>query len=70
MNSMSVNPTMKLSGPGTSNGLNHVHDGVRCPAGADPLPTLTRATTDSTSSMVISMPSSAFWKLAEISMPT
>ena len=28
---------MKLSGPGTSNGLNHVHDGVRCPGGAVPI---------------------------------
>ena len=38
--------------------------------GRVPVPTLTSATTESTSSMVTSMPSSAFWKLAEISMPT
>jgi hypothetical protein len=52
------------------NGLNHERLGVRCPTGAVPLPTLTRATMDSTNNMVSSMPSSAFWKLAEISMPT
>ena len=52
------------------NGLNHDRLGVRWPTGAVPLPTLTRATMESTSSMVSSMPSSAFWKLAEISMPT
>ena len=54
-----------------SKGLNQDNDGVRCPTGALPFPTLTRATTDrSTSSMVSSMPSSAFWKLAETSIPT
>ena len=51
-------------------GLNHDRLGVRWPAGAVPLPTLTRATMESTSSMVSSMPSRTFWKLAEISMPT
>ena len=70
MKSISVKPTMKLSGLGTANGLNHDSDGVRWPTGACPEPTLTSATTDRMRSMVISMPSSAFWKLAEISMPT
>ena len=33
------------------------------------MPTLTSATTEKISSMPISMVSSAFWKLAETSMP-
>ncbi len=70
MKSMSVKPTMKLSGLGTENGLNHDHDGVRWPDGACPDPTFTRATIERTSSIVTSMPSSTFWKLAEISIPT
>ena len=41
-----------------------------CPTGALPLPTLTSAQIDMTVSIVSSMPSNAFWKLAEISMPT
>ena len=61
---------MKPEAEGASNGLNHDQAGVRCPTGAVPLPTLTSATIESTSSIVSSMPSSAFWKLAEISIPT
>ena len=41
-----------------------------CPTGALPLPTLTRAQIDMIVNMVSSIPSNAFWKLAEISMPT
>ena len=67
---MRVKPTKKLSGLGTANGLNHDHAGAKCPGGALPLPTFTNATIESTSSIVTSMPRSAFWKLAEISMPT
>jgi hypothetical protein len=52
------------------NGLSQAMLGVRCPGGALPLPTLTRATIDSTNSMVSSMASRAFWKLADTSMPT
>ncbi len=70
MKSIKVKPTMKLSGLGTSKGLNQVHDGVRWPGGAVPLPTLTRATMERTSNIVISIPRSTFWKLAEISIPT
>ena len=52
------------------NGLSHWMLGVRCPGGACPEPTLTRATMDSTNSMVSSMPSRIFWKFADTSMPT
>ena len=52
------------------NGLSQEMLGVRCPGGALPLPTLTRATIDRTTSMVSSMPSSIFWKFADTSMPT
>ena len=62
--------TFKVDGLEMSKGLNHDHDGVRCPSGALPFPTLTRATTDSSNNMVSSIPSRAFWKLADISMPT
>ncbi len=61
---------MNAEAEGILNGLNQSHAGVRCPIGAVPLPTLTSAHTDRTSSMVSSMPSSAFWKLADTSMPT
>ena len=67
---MSVKPTMKPEKVKSWNGLNQDKLGVRCPGGAVPFPTLTRATMESTSSMVSSMPSRTFWKLAEISMPT
>ena len=61
---------MNEDAEGTSNGLNQLQAGVRCPMGALPLPTLTSATTDSSTSMVSSIPRSAFWKLAETSIPT
>ena len=52
------------------NGLNQDEArGAGGPAGAFPVPTLTSAVTDSTTSMTSSMPSSAFWKFAETSMP-
>jgi len=54
----------------TLKGSNHVSDGTMCPTGALPLPTRTSAQIDSTVSIVSSMPSSAFWKFAEISTPT
>ena len=52
------------------NGLSQEMLGVRCPGGACPVPTLTRATIDRTYSMVSSMPSRIFWKFADTSMPT
>ena len=61
---------MKADAEGILNGLNQLSAGVRWPTGAEPLPTFTRAQTDRTRSMVSSMPRSAFWKLAETSMPT
>ena len=61
---------MKADAEGILNGLNQLSAGVRWPTGAEPFPTLTSAHTDRTSSMVSSIPSSAFWKLAETSMPT
>ena len=70
MNSIKVTPLTKADGLEMANGLNHDHDGVRWPTGALPFPTFTNATMDSTASMVSSMPRRAFWKLAEISMPT
>ena len=51
----------------TSNGLNHDRLGGIDPG--CPWPTLTSATVESTSSMTSSMLSSAFWKLADSSMP-
>ena len=51
------------------NGLSHDRLGVRWPGGACPVPTLTSAVTDSTSSITSSMPSRTFWKLAETSIP-
>ena len=50
-------------------GSSHDQLGVSETAGWCPDPTLTSAVIDSTSSMMISMPSSAFWKLAETSIP-
>ncbi len=52
------------------NGLSQEMLGVRWPGGACPEPTLIRATTDRTTSMVSSMPSRTFWKFADTSMPT
>ena len=52
------------------NGLNQDRLGVRWPGGALPLPTLISAVTDRTSSMISSIDSRTFWKLAETSMPT
>ena len=52
------------------NGLSQGCSGCRCPGGACPVPTLTRATMDRTNSMVSSMPSRIFWKFADTSMPT
>ena len=51
------------------NGLSQERLGVRCPGGACPVPTLTSAVTDRTTSITSSMPSSTFWKFAETSMP-
>ena len=52
------------------NGSNHDQEKSRWPGGADPLPTLTSATTERTTSMVTSMARSTFCRLAETSMPT
>src|SRR6478752_4920282 len=68
MNSISVMP-LKKDEKSPANGLNHDRCGEIEPAGADPLPTLTRATIEKTSSITTSMDSSTFWKLAETSMP-
>ena len=51
------------------NGLSQEMLGVRWPDGACPVPILTSAVTDSTTSITNSMLSSTFWKLAETSMP-
>ena len=67
---MSASPTMKSLKCFTLKGLNHERVGTRCPTGALPLPTLTSAHTDITVNIVSSIPSSAFWKLAETSIPT
>ncbi len=69
MNNIRVSPsTRSLKDP--PKGLNQDQAGWRCPIGADPLATLTRATTERMASIAISIPSSAFWKFAEISIPT
>ncbi len=61
---------MNADADGILNGLNQDSDGVRCPSGAVPFPTLTSIHTDRTRSMVSSIPSNAFWKFADTSMPT
>ena len=61
---------MNADAEGILNGLNQLSAGVRCPTGAVPFPTLTSIHTDSTNSMVSSIPSNAFWKLADTSIPT
>ena len=53
-----------------ANGLNQLHAGVRWPTGARAVAHLDQGHTERTTSMVSSMPSSAFWKLADTSMPT
>ena len=61
---------MKADAEEILKGLNQLSAGVMWPRGADPLPTFTNIHTDRTRSMVSSMPSRAFWKLADTSMPT
>ena len=67
---MRVNPTMKLVKPKWWNGLNHCALGVRCPAGAFPVPTLAKATIEKITRTVTSIPRRTFCMLAEISTPT
>ena len=69
MNTMRMMPAVKALKLETWNGLSQERLGVRWPGGAVPLPTLTSAVIDSTASMTSSMASSAFWKLAETSIP-
>ena len=67
---MSENPTMKLVKPRLWNGLNHSALGVRCPAGALPVPILTKATMEKITRTTTSTPRRTFCMLAEISTPT
>ena len=70
MNTIRMTPLANALNEATWNGLSQLRLGVRCPAGAVPPPTLTSATTDSTTSMTSSIDSSTFWKFADTSMPT
>ena len=70
MNSINRTPLTKAENEPILNGSNHDHEKPRCPGGAEPLPTLTSATTERMTSIVTSMPSSTFCRLAETSMPT
>ena len=54
---------------GRPNGLSQLAVGCSETAGWCPMPILTSATTENTSSMPTSIVSSAFWKFADTSMP-
>ena len=69
MNTIRMRPLAKALKLAMWNGLNQERLGVRWPGGALPFPTFTSAVIDSTSSITSSMPSSAFWKFADTSMP-
>ncbi len=70
MNSIRVNPTMKLVNERWWNGLNHSALGVRWPGGALPLPTFTRATTaEQEEHCQFDPEEKIFCRKAEISMP-
>ncbi len=50
-------------------GSNQLHEGVRCPWGAEPSPTFTRATTDSSRSSTTSRIASTSCRRAETWIP-
>ncbi len=68
MNTIRISPPANAPN-GRPKGFSQDHDGCIETAGWFPVPTRISATTESTSSMVTSMASSAFWKFAETSMP-
>src|ERR1700751_4790931 len=68
MNSITMMPLMNAEKPDCS-GLNQEADGVIDSGGWCPVPTRTSATTESSSSMTISMLSSTRWNLAGTSLP-
>ncbi len=69
MNTIRIMPTANALKLDTWKGLSQDALGCSETAGWCPVPTRTSATTEKTSSMPTSMDSSAFWKLAETSMP-
>ena len=68
MNTIRISPDENAPIPRPA-GFSQDQVGCSDTAGWCPVPTRISATTDSASSMVTSMDSSAFWKLAETSMP-
>src|ERR1700753_314321 len=69
MNTISSSPCMNESSEPNFAGLNQLHEGSMCPAGAEPFATLTSATIDITSRITTSTTTSETWSLAESSIP-